>query len=201
MPDTERQAAAESRPFFGVRKAAPRACVVDTRCLQNFLADALEEIGFVSCRYGDSTSLSGLLAEFRPDVFVVGLSGGGVPAAQLLQDLAANGFAGQILIMGPPAFPVAKAVEEYGVELGLNMLPLLPTPFSDRTLHSRLAGLLSDEPPPTPTIDVAEALHLNQFELWYQPKIMTQDLSLCGAEALIRLRHPAWGCAAGSFPS
>ena len=31
------------------------------------------------------------------------------------------------------------------------------------------------------------------MELWYQPKFDTHTLELCGAEALIRVRHPTWG--------
>jgi len=31
------------------------------------------------------------------------------------------------------------------------------------------------------------------LELWYQPKIELQALTVCGAEALIRVRHPKLG--------
>jgi len=29
--------------------------------------------------------------------------------------------------------------------------------------------------------------------MWYQPKIDLREMLLCGAEALIRMRHPTWG--------
>jgi diguanylate cyclase len=37
------------------------------------------------------------------------------------------------------------------------------------------------------------ALRNNQLELWYQPKIDLKSRRVCGAEALIRLRHPTRG--------
>jgi EAL domain-containing protein (putative c-di-GMP-specific phosphodiesterase class I) len=88
---------------------------------------------------------------------------------------------------------MARAVQEFGAELGLNMLPLLATPFSDETLRATISSLLPRQTRPNPTVDVAEALHSNWLELWYQPKVEIRRLTLCGAEALIRVRHPTWG--------
>jgi EAL domain-containing protein (putative c-di-GMP-specific phosphodiesterase class I) len=80
-----------------------------------------------------------------------------------------------------------------GEELGLTMLPLLPTPFSDSDLRERVTPLLPTETPPNPPVCVAQAIHANWLELWYQPKLELRSLALSGAEALIRLRHPTWG--------
>jgi EAL domain-containing protein (putative c-di-GMP-specific phosphodiesterase class I) len=38
-----------------------------------------------------------------------------------------------------------------------------------------------------------EALRKNWLEVWYQPKIDLKSLTVCGAEALIRGRHPDHG--------
>jgi EAL domain-containing protein (putative c-di-GMP-specific phosphodiesterase class I) len=73
------------------------------------------------------------------------------------------------------------------------MLPSLPTPFSAGTLRDSLATLLPAEPAPSPAVDVAEALKAGWLELWYQQKIDIHTLAPCGAEALVRMRHPAWG--------
>jgi FOG: EAL domain len=40
---------------------------------------------------------------------------------------------------------------------------------------------------------VAEALKAGWLELWYQQKINVRTLAPSGAEALVRMRHPAWG--------
>jgi EAL domain-containing protein (putative c-di-GMP-specific phosphodiesterase class I) len=180
-------------PSFGLRKIAPRACVVDKPHLQEFFCEALEEIGFVTCKYDQHADLAALLAEHRPDVLVLGLSAGGVNAAQLLEAFAAHHFDGRVLVVGAPASPMSDAVQAFGAELGLNMLPLLPTPFSDETLRLRLTDILPRQEPPKPAVDIAEALHSNWLELWYQPKVQIRSFTVCGAEALIRLRHPTWG--------
>ncbi len=44
-----------------------------------------------------------------------------------------------------------------------------------------------------PRIAIAEALHNNWFEIWYQPKIDLKHKCLAGAEALARIRHPEFG--------
>jgi len=73
------------------------------------------------------------------------------------------------------------------------MLPALQTPFSAGTLRASVATLLPSEPVPSPAVDVAEALKAGWLELWYQQKINVRSLAPCGAEALVRMRHPAWG--------
>jgi len=72
-------------------------------------------------------------------------------------------------------------------------LPILATPFGAETLRDSVGTLLPTKAPPNPTVDVAEALCAGWLELWYQPQIDARTLSLGGAEALIRIRHPSWG--------
>jgi EAL domain-containing protein (putative c-di-GMP-specific phosphodiesterase class I) len=73
------------------------------------------------------------------------------------------------------------------------MLPSLPTPFGAASLRDSVAELLPAEPAPSPAVDVAEALKAGWLELWYQQKINTRTLVPGGAEAVVRMRHPAWG--------
>jgi EAL domain-containing protein (putative c-di-GMP-specific phosphodiesterase class I)/CheY-like chemotaxis protein len=181
-----------AKPCFGLRKVAPCACVADKRHIQDFFCDSLEELGFVTCRWEDGGPAD-LLATRQPDLVVLGLSNGGIFAAELLEVLSAHSYTGKVLVFGQAASPMVAAVQKYGGELGLDMLPLLPTPFSDETLHQRVAELLPPEVPPSPAVDVAEALHANWLELWYQPKVEIRSFTLCGAEALVRMRHPSWG--------
>jgi EAL domain-containing protein (putative c-di-GMP-specific phosphodiesterase class I) len=42
-------------------------------------------------------------------------------------------------------------------------------------------------------ITLADVLARDWFELWYQPKIELRTMRLCGAEALVRARHPQRG--------
>lgn len=179
---------------FGRRKVAPRVCIVDSKPhIRNFLRDALEELGFIVCECDPAGDVPSVVTDKRPDLFVLGLSAGGIAGSRLLETLASIDFEGRILLFGPRASPMVAAIGALGEELGLALLPLLPTPFSDGDLRDRVAALVPVEAPPNPPVDVTEALRANWLELWYQPKIEVRSLTMSGAEALVRMRHPTWG--------
>jgi EAL domain-containing protein (putative c-di-GMP-specific phosphodiesterase class I) len=173
---------------------ARSACICDSnRHVRTFLGDALEELGYIVCESAKAGELSGNLDEKPFDLVVIGFSGGGVLAHEFLTALTLHHYAGKVLLVGRPDSAMIKALEELGKSLGLFMLPLLATPYRDENLLHILAEFPRAEAPPSPPIDVAEALHVGWLELWYQAKIDLRTLAMCGAEALIRIRHPAWG--------
>jgi EAL domain-containing protein (putative c-di-GMP-specific phosphodiesterase class I) len=88
---------------------------------------------------------------------------------------------------------MSGAIRQLGLERGLLLLPQLSTPFTSLMLRECVAPLMPPEPPPKPAVDVAEALKAGWLELWYQRKIDARSLPPCGAEALVRVRHPSWG--------
>ena len=184
----------EAAPVFGRRKVAPRACVADSKQhIRDFLREALEDLDFICCECEAATSIAALLTENRPDLFIIGVSGGGLAAHAMLETLQQLRYNGSVLIFGAESSPMTTALLRVGEELGLGMLPLLSTPFNDHELRLRTSSLRKFDLPPNPPVDVAEALHAGWLDLWYQPKIDLRSLSLCGAEALVRLRHPTWG--------
>ncbi|HWK94041.1 MAG TPA: EAL domain-containing protein [Pseudolabrys sp.] len=160
--------------------------------IREFVREALEDMGFI-VEDGGGDRLVNLTAGRSMDLVMLGLSAGGVAAAQALENLAATGFDGQIMIFAPAEFPMVDALYELGAQLGLKMLPLLPTPFSDGTLRHAVRGLAPQEPVALPTLDAALALRAGWLELWYQPKVDVRSLTIAGAEGLIRMRHPTWG--------
>src|SRR5258705_13574488 len=85
------------------------------------------------------------------------------------------------------------AVRGRGEGLGLGMLPAIATPFAEENLRDSVASLLPADEPPTPPVDVAQAVNAGWLELWYQPRLDARTLGVAGAEALIRMRHPTWG--------
>ena len=179
---------------FGRRKVAPRALIADGKAhIRNFLREALEDLGFIVSECEEAAGISGSAAEHLSDLVVLGLSGGGIAASTALESLTASGFHGRVLVFGPPASPMVTAITALGGELGRAMLPLLPTPFSDQDLRDRVMPLLPKESIAAPVVDVGEALHGDWLELWYQPKIDARSLTVVGAEALVRMRHPTWG--------
>lgn len=188
------QSEQDSAVTFGRRKVVPRACVADgKRHIRDFLREELEELDFITCDCEAPANLRALIADQQPDLFVLGLSGGGLAGNAMLEALSRQQFKGKVLVFGPRAAPMATAMIEIGDRLGLDMLPLLPTPFNDGDLRARVVTLQPNDAPPNPPVDVAEAIHANWLELWYQPQIELRSLTLSGAEALIRMRHPTWG--------
>jgi EAL domain-containing protein (putative c-di-GMP-specific phosphodiesterase class I) len=179
---------------FGQRRVRPRALVSHAKHhIRTFLSRALEELGFVSCECTEIDQLGALLDAEVPDLVLFGLLNDGVETCQMLNLLGTKQFKGKILLLGPRACPMVKAVHQAGDQFGLAMLPVLATPFGEDNLRESVASLLPNEPPPNPAIDVAQALCAGWIELWYQPLIEARTLNVSGAEALIRIRHPNWG--------
>jgi len=186
--------AAEAAATFGRRKIAPRVCVADSKPhIRNFLQETLQEFGFISSECERAAELSATVAERQPDLIVLGLSAGGIEVSEMLETLGRLAFGGKVLLFGPRASPMVTTMHQVGEEIGLAMLPLLPTPFSDADLRTSLIALLPVDAPPNPPVDVAEALHAEWLELWYQPKVEIRTLTIKGAEGLVRMRHPTWG--------
>jgi EAL domain-containing protein (putative c-di-GMP-specific phosphodiesterase class I)/CheY-like chemotaxis protein len=185
---------AERCTTFGRRKVTPRACVADSKQhLRAFLTDVLEDLGFVTSECAKADQLGMILESQLPDLIVFGVSVDGIEAGKILEILVRRGFGGKVLTLGARESIIVKAVQQVGEEYGIAMLPPLTTPFAADTLRERIAMLLPEEPAPSPAVHVPEALHAGWLELWYQPKIDARTLVRCGAEALVRMRHPTWG--------
>ena len=180
--------------WFGHRKLTPRACVADSKKhLRTFLAEALEDLGFITFECGEPDDLEELLDAQQTDLLVLSVSTDGIEISKILETLVRKAFKGKVLVIGRSESIMVKAVRQIGDEYGLAMLPSLPTPFSAGSLRDCVATLLPVEPAPSPAVDVAEALKAGWLELWYQQKINLRTMVPSGAEALVRMRHPAWG--------
>lgn len=180
--------------WFGHRKLTPRACIADSKKhLRTFLAEALDDLGFITSECGQASELDAVLDTERPDLLVLSVSVDGIEVSKIIETLVRKDYGGKVLVIGQPDSIIVKAVRQIGDEYGIAMLPALSTPFSAGSLRDSLASLLPLEPAPSPAVDVPEALKAGWLELWYQQKIHLRTLAPSGAEALIRMRHPAWG--------
>lgn len=185
---------ARTNTTFGRRKVVPRVCVADgKRHLRAFLTDIFEDLGFVTSECAQADDMEEILATQLPDLVVIGVSVDGIEAGKILEILVRRDFDGKVLEIGARESVMVKAVRQVGEEYGLAMLPPLTTPFAAGVLRERVAMLLPEDPAPSPAVHAAEALHAGWLELWYQPKIDARTLVRCGAEALVRIRHPTWG--------
>jgi EAL domain-containing protein (putative c-di-GMP-specific phosphodiesterase class I) len=162
----------------------PRVCV--------FLADILMNEGFVSHQFTRLADIEAALAQRRPEIIVLDLSLGGSDAVETIRSLSAARFLGQVLIVSGHDQATIDEVREIGSRHGLAMLPSLHKPFKVQDFKDRLALVVSHDQAAQAT-DFETALQNNWLELLYQPKIDLASMLICGAEALLRLRHPERG--------
>lgn len=189
--------AGTGRRSFGRRRMAPRVGVVDRKpYVCTFLAETFEDLGFIPECWSDASELFASLSNIEPDLVVVVVSEDSDSADDILKVLATARFRGRIMLMGSPSRPSVASVQRLGEQLGLAMLPILGTPFRTGELKTRVVDMLPGEGPPPLPVDFGEAFGNNWLELWYHPKIDPRVLTPRGVEALIRLRHPAWGIVA-----
>ena len=179
---------------FPRRKIPPRACVADSKQhIRSFLAEVLEEFGFITRECAQVSEFGAVLDRQRPDLIVVGLSAGGGVAGELLKILASRKFDGKVLLAGPRDSGAAEAIYQLGNELDIAMLPMLATPFSGERLRDSVSSCLPVNASLSPSVNAVETLDACSPELLYQPMLDTRTLVPRQAEGLIRLRHPTWG--------
>jgi EAL domain-containing protein (putative c-di-GMP-specific phosphodiesterase class I) len=122
---------------------------------------------------------------------------------KFIRELAQLNYSGQIAILSGMDEQVLKATERLADSFGLKLAGALSKPINP----NELALLLSKPVPPlcapkktSAAIELALneeelrwGLANNAIELYYQPKVSTQDRRVIGAESLARWRHPTRG--------
>jgi len=148
------------------------------------------------------------LAEVKlaaPDLIVLDLALGETDAVEVIRKLEVLKFKGRVLLISGRHEAALADVEQIGRSHGLDMMQSLQKPFRLAEIRARLEApavparnsatprSLPAKPAAATRVDFAEALRANWLEVWYQPKIDLRSLTICGAEALIRARHPERG--------
>jgi len=175
------------------RRGVPLVCVTDGKHhVRKFLREVLSEFSFTLYECVEVGELSAALDARPPDLVILGLTAGGIAAGEMLRTLAAKDFDGKILPFAQRDSAVIETIHELADQLGISLLPPLLVPFSNERLRESIAILLP-EGSSGPLVDMAEAVRGGWLELWYQPKIDARTIVMRGAEALLRVRHPAWG--------
>ncbi|WLA64955.1 hypothetical protein [Bradyrhizobium diazoefficiens] len=82
--------------WFGHRKLTPRACIADSKKhLRTFLAEALEDLGFITSECGQALELDTVLDAERPDLLVLGVSVDGIEVSKILETLVRKDYGGK----------------------------------------------------------------------------------------------------------
>lgn len=175
------------------RSDTPLVCVTDGQDhVRQFLREVLSQFSFTIYECVELGELNDALEARPPDLLVLGMTAGGVAAGDILRVLAAKNFDGKVLPFAQRDSAVLAPVQELAEQLGISLLPPLLMPFSKERLREGIAIFLPDAAS-GPLVDVAEAVRSGWVELWYQPKIDARAVVMRGVEALLRIRHPAWG--------
>jgi EAL domain-containing protein (putative c-di-GMP-specific phosphodiesterase class I)/CheY-like chemotaxis protein len=176
----------------GIRPA-PLICVTDGKAhIRKFLREMLSEYAFTVCECVGIAELSAALDAEPPNLVVLGMPADGIEAGEVLRLLGERNFEGRVLPVVPRSSAAVAAIQEIAEEARVALLPPLFMPFGRESLHESIKFLLPDASS-GPLVDMGEAVRGGWLELWYQPKIDTQAITMRGAEALLRVRHPVWG--------
>jgi diguanylate cyclase (GGDEF)-like protein len=181
-----------------------------------FVLDDEPQIGALVCKVLEAcglaarqfTAVAPFLAELEespPGLVVLDLSLGQSDAVEVIRSLEVGQYRGDVLLISGRDETTLNEIRQIGEKRGLAMLPPLKKPFRPADVRQRLAGHVADTRSamraanaesvarPEPIIQVIEALRNNWVDLWYQPKIDLKSAQVCGAEGLIRARHPLHG--------
>jgi EAL domain-containing protein (putative c-di-GMP-specific phosphodiesterase class I)/CheY-like chemotaxis protein len=142
----------------------------------------------------------------QPDMVVLDLALGRTDAVEVIRHLEVIKYKGRVLLISGRDAATLEEIRKVGLRHGLAMLPSLRKPFRLADLQNALAAAAETQhaegggqkkPAKAATdkirIDLEQALRERWLELWYQPKIELKSLLICGAEGLLRARHPDYG--------
>jgi EAL domain-containing protein (putative c-di-GMP-specific phosphodiesterase class I) len=181
------------------RRDVPLVCVTDGKHhIRRFLREALSEFPLTIYECVEVAELNAALDARPPDLVVLGLTAGGIVASEMLRTLATRDFDGKVLPFAPRDSVVVATIQELAERLGVSLLPPLFMPFGKERLRESISVLLP-ETSAGPLVDMEEAVRAGWIELWYQPKIDARAIVMRGVEALLRIRHPAWGIVPPAF--
>jgi EAL domain-containing protein (putative c-di-GMP-specific phosphodiesterase class I)/CheY-like chemotaxis protein len=171
----------------------PVAFVVDDEAqVRAFVSNALVASGFKPIQFASSNDVEQALADTIPQLIVLDLSLGDSDAVEVLRILDGIRYQGDVLLISGHDELTLDQVHSIGERRGISMAEPLRKPFRLEQLRERLHKARRDVPARFDA-ELGAALRNNWLELWYQPKIDLKSRMLCGAEALIRLRHPTHG--------
>jgi EAL domain-containing protein (putative c-di-GMP-specific phosphodiesterase class I)/FixJ family two-component response regulator len=167
------------------------------------ICKVLTACGLAPRQFTSATPFLSAVKDSPAELLVLDLALGQSDAIDIIRQLEVLKYQGKVLLISGRDVTVLNEVTRIGEKHGLAMLPPLKKPFRPADVRERLSvhvtGAARPKPPRTAAaakeagIDIAEALENNWLELWYQPKIDLKAFAICGAEALLRARHPKLG--------
>lgn len=163
----------------------------------------LDQCGLQATAFDKPDAFFSAVETLPPELVILDLSLGRSDAIEVLRKLESLSYRGKIILMSGRSMQLLNDIDAIGKARGLAMLPPLAKPFKPADLKSRLdltpqSTSPKVEPVSAPrtepkAVKLDQALKNGWLELWYQPKVALPTLSICGAEALLRVNHPELG--------
>ena len=167
----------------------------------------LASIGFGSHQFATPAALFADLKKAAPALIVLDLALGQSDAVEVIRHLETFHYKGKVLLISGRDHGTLGEIQRIGEQHGLTMVTPVQKPFRGVDIRNSLAApapAQAAEPAPMSEdserkdqkqirIDPAEALKNSWLRLWYQAKINLKSMTVCGAEALLRARHPEFG--------
>jgi EAL domain-containing protein (putative c-di-GMP-specific phosphodiesterase class I)/FixJ family two-component response regulator len=183
------------------------AFVLDEAPVGEVVSKALAAVGVAAKAFVDAPQFLVELQTSPPDLVILDLLLGRSDAVEIIRKLEGLKFKGHVLLVSGRDETTLTEVEQVGRARGLSMLPSLPKPFRLEQFKLRVQSLTAPKSvlrengkaaqpqtsSPEARTALSQALQQKFLEVWYQPKLDLRTLSNCGAEALVRLRHPQRG--------
>jgi EAL domain-containing protein (putative c-di-GMP-specific phosphodiesterase class I)/FixJ family two-component response regulator len=160
----------------------------------------LTAIGYEALGFSTPAPMLAKLKASPPEVVILDLSLGQSDAVEVIRQLSILKYDGKVLLISGHDEVTLNGIQRIAERHGLAMLSYLHKPFRAGDLKSRLItpphaveATATAQQPKRVVIDLEEAMRAEWLELWYQPKIDLRSSFICGAEALLRARHPDHG--------
>jgi EAL domain-containing protein (putative c-di-GMP-specific phosphodiesterase class I)/CheY-like chemotaxis protein len=187
--------------------AGPLAYILDDEPqVRAIVSKILVALGFEPQAFAAPALLFADLKKASPELIVLDLALGQSDAIEVIRNLETFRFGGKVLLISGRDLSTLVEIQRIGEQHGLAMLPPVQKPFRmDEIKASLAAAPAAGAPPPVNgealelddvkqvRIDPDEALRKSWLRLWYQAKIDLKSMTVCGAEALLRARHPDYG--------
>jgi EAL domain-containing protein (putative c-di-GMP-specific phosphodiesterase class I)/ActR/RegA family two-component response regulator len=162
----------------------------------------LASIGFEPRQFAVPAALFADLKNDSPELIVLDLALGQSDAVEVIRHLETFRYPGKVLLISGRDQATLGEIQRIGEHRGLTMLTPIQKPFRGADIRNSLEAaaqpaqsIRAAEPSDAQQakIDPAEALRNSWLRLWYQAKIDLKSMTVCGAEALLRARHPELG--------
>jgi len=144
---------------------------------------------------------------WNPHIIALDLIMPEMNGVEVMEHLVGRGCRAALIVSSGVGDRVLDAARRSARENGLNVVGVLPKPFSAKTLRCMLQEALTATPEtratssdpvkrlkPTPTeADLRDAVNAGHIRVAYQPKARCRSGTLAGFEALARWDHPDYG--------